>query len=190
MRWRAFPNSSPPHRSRLRRFVISCPGGPLLSPPDRRLQPFRLLVAEGALLLPLPQLHLGHSISLHNGCSGELPAEKAGAGQAASLKWLHGASGSCSSGDGDCTTPSPGLGPGGESFVSFFSVPPLAPEPVVTKTSKKEQLNFSPGSKRVRMAEHETQSLHSRPLLLSPVGSRVQSEDAMPSPAPPAQPWS
>ncbi len=28
------------------------------------------------------------------------------------------------------------------------------------------------------------------PPLLSPVGSRVRSEDAMPSPAPPAQPWS
>ncbi len=31
-----------------------------------------------------------------------------------------GASGSCSSGDGDRTTPSPGGGPGGESFVSFM----------------------------------------------------------------------
>ncbi len=34
-----------------------------------------------------------------------------------------GAFGSCSSGDGDRTTPSPGGGPGGESFVSFCSVP-------------------------------------------------------------------
>ncbi len=51
-----------------------------------------------------------------------------------------GASGSCSSGDGDRTTPFPGGGPGGESFVSFCSVPQLAP--------------------------------------------------GMPSPAPPAQPWS
>ncbi len=40
------------------------------------------------------------------------------------------------------------------------------------------------------MAVHETQSPHSRPPLLSPVSSRVRSEDAMPSPAPPAQPWS
>ncbi len=40
------------------------------------------------------------------------------------------------------------------------------------------------------MAVHETQSPHSHPPLLSPVGSRVRSEDAMPSPAPPAQPWS
>ncbi len=42
--------SSPPHRSRRRHFVTSCPGGLLLSPPHRRLQPLRLLVAEGALL--------------------------------------------------------------------------------------------------------------------------------------------
>ncbi len=40
------------------------------------------------------------------------------------------------------------------------------------------------------MAVHETQSPHSRPPLLSTVGSRVRSEDAMPSPVPPAQPWS
>ncbi len=72
----------------------------------------------------------------------------------------------------------------------FCSVPPLAPQPVVPKTSKKEQFPFSPGPKRVRMAVHETQSPHSRPPLLSPVGSRVRSEDAMPSPTPPAQPWS
>ncbi len=40
------------------------------------------------------------------------------------------------------------------------------------------------------MAVHETPSPHSHPPLPSPVGSRVLSEDAMPSPAPPAQPWS
>ncbi len=72
----------------------------------------------------------------------------------------------------------------------FCSVPPLALQPVVPKTSKKEQFPFSPGPKRARMAVHETQSPHSRPPLLSPVRSRVRSEDAMPSPAPPAQPWS
>ncbi len=72
----------------------------------------------------------------------------------------------------------------------FCSVPPLALQPVVPKTSKKEQFPFSPGPKRARMAVHETQSPHSRPPLLSPMSSRVRSEDAMPSPAPPAQPWS
>ncbi len=70
----------------------------------------------------------------------------------------------------------------------FCSVPPLALQPVVPKTSKKRAVSFF--SKRARMAVHETQSPHSRPPLLSPVGSRVRSEDAKPSPAPPAQPWS
>ncbi len=72
----------------------------------------------------------------------------------------------------------------------FYSVPPLALQPVIPKISKKEQFPFSPGPKRARMAVHETQSPHSRPPLLSPMSSRVRSEDAMPSPAPPAQPWS
>ncbi len=40
------------------------------------------------------------------------------------------------------------------------------------------------------MAVYETSSPHSRPPLSSPVGSRVQSEDATPSPASPAQLWS
>ncbi len=75
-RWRALPNSSPPHSSRRRRFDISCPGGPLLSPPHRRLQPLCLLVAEGALLRPPPPLQLGLSSSLHNGRSMELAAGK------------------------------------------------------------------------------------------------------------------
>ncbi len=65
-----------------------------------------------------------------------------------------GASGSCSSGDGDSTTPSPGGGPGREFLFCSTTGP------------------------------------HSHPLLSSPVGSRVRSEDARPSPAPPAQPWS
>ncbi len=75
-RWKALPNSSPPHSSRQRRFDISCPGGPLLSLPHRRLQTLRLLVAEGALLRPPPPLQLGLSSSLHNGHSVELAAGK------------------------------------------------------------------------------------------------------------------
>ncbi len=43
-------------------------------PPHRRLQPLRLLVAEGALLLPPPPLQLGHNSSLHYGRSVELAA--------------------------------------------------------------------------------------------------------------------
>ncbi len=49
---------------------------------------------------------------------------------------------------------------------------------------------MSPVPKVARTAVHGTQSRHLRPPLLSPVGSRVRFEDAMPSPAPPAQPWS
>ncbi len=101
-----------------------------------------------------------------------------------------GVSGSCSSGDGDRTTPSPGGGPGGESFVPFLFCSATGSPASGTQTSKKEQFPFSPGPKRARMAVHETQSPHSRPPLLSPMSSRVWSEDAMPSPAPPAQPWS
>ncbi len=48
-----------------------------------------------------------------------------------------GAFGSCSSGDGDCTTPSPGGGPGGESFVSFL---------FCTQNFNKRAVSFSSGS--------------------------------------------
>ncbi len=95
-----------------------------------------------------------------------------------------GAFGSCSSGDGDCTTPSPGGGPGGESFVSFLFC--SATDPRVSPG----QFPFPPGPKRARMAVYETSSPHPRPPLSSPVGSRVRSEDATPSPASPAQLWS
>ncbi len=60
----------------------------------------------------------------------------------------------------------------------------------VPKTSIKEQFPLTPGPKRARMAVYETSSPHSRPPLSSPVGSRVRSEDATPSPASPAQLWS
>ncbi len=108
--------------------------------------------------------------------------------QAAFLRRATRSLGFCSSGDGDRTTPSPGGGPGGESFVSFLFC--SATDPVVPKTSIKEQFPFPPGPKRARMAVYETSSPHSRPPLSSPVGSRVRSEDATPSPASPAQLWS
>ncbi len=95
------------------------------------------------------------------------------------------ASGSCSFGDGDRTTPSPRGGPGGESFVSFLFCSTTGPQ-----NFKKEQFPFPPGPKRARMAVHETPSPHSHPPLPSPVGSRVRFEDAMPYPALPAQLWS
>ncbi len=87
--------------------------------------------------------------------------------------------GSCSSGDGE-SAPSPGGGPGGKSFFPFLGCSP--------KLS--EQFPMSPVPKGARTAVHGTQSPHSRPPLLSPVGSRVRFEDAMPSPVPPAHPWS
>ncbi len=77
----------------------------------------------------------------------------------------------------------------GESFVSFLFCS-TTDRSVVPKTSIKEQFPFPPGPKRARMAVYETSSPHSHPPLSSPVGSRVRSEDAMPSPASPAQLWS
>ncbi len=73
-------------------------------------------------------------------------------------------------------------------FFPFWVVPPLALRPVVSKLS--EQFPMSPVPKRVRTAVHGTQSRHPRPPLLSPVGSGVRFEEAMPSPVPPAHPCS
>ncbi len=89
--------------------------------------------------------------------------------------------GDCSVGDGDCATPSPGGGPGGESFVSFCSVPPLAQQPAVPKTSIKEQFPQSLGLKRRRVVNRASR-VHF-PLPLSP-GSRW-----LPKSTPPAHSW-
>ncbi len=89
--------------------------------------------------------------------------------------------GDCSVGDGDCATPSPGGGPGGESFVSFVSVPPLAQQPAVPKTSIKEQFPQSLGLKRRRVVNRASR-VHF-PLPLSP-GSRW-----LPKSTPPAHSW-
>ncbi len=70
------------------------------------------------------------------------------------------------------------------------SVLPLTPQPVVTKTSKKEQFPFPPGLKRTRMAVNDAQPRHTVPLSFSQWASGSGPRDAMPSPAPPAQPWS
>ncbi len=98
--------------------------------------------------------------------------------------------GSCSSGDGDRTNPSPGGGLGGESFVPFLFCSTTDSPASGTQNLKKEQFPFSPGLKWVRMAVHDTQPRQPRPPLLLPVGSRVRSEDAIPSPALPTQPFS
>ncbi len=129
--WSDFPNSSPLHRSRWRRFVTTCPGGPLLSPPYRWLQPLRLLITDGTLLLPPPPLQLGHSSSLHNGRGAGRSVELAAWKLRSTLRSWDGwprASGSWSSGYGDRTTPSPGGGPGGESFVSFLFCSTTGPQ--------------------------------------------------------------
>ncbi len=73
-------------------------------------------------------------------------------------------------------------------FFPFWVVPPLALRPVVPKLSEQFPMSLVP--KGARTAVQGTQSPHSRPPLLSPVGSRVRFEDAMPSPVPPAHPWS
>ncbi len=59
-----------------------------------------------------------------------------------------GAFGSCSSGDGDRTTPSPGGGPGGESFVSFLFCSATDPQVSVTphtQTPLRDALPFESG---------------------------------------------
>ncbi len=93
--------------------------------------------------------------------------------------------GSCSSGDGE-SAPSPGGGPGGKSFFPFLGCSATGSPASGTQTFR--AVSYVP--KGARTAVHGTQSRHPRPPLLSPVGSRVRSEDAMPSPVPPAQPWS
>ncbi len=57
-----------------------------------------------------------------------------------------GAFGSCSSGDGDRTTPSPGGGPGGESFVSFLFCSATDPRVSGTQNFNKRAVSFSSGS--------------------------------------------
>ncbi len=182
-------------------FVTSCPGGPLLSPPHRRLQPLCLLVAEGALLLPPPPLQLGHNSSLHYGRSVELAAgDRRSPPPPLPSPWSARAGGVPETGDPEPLDPAlqemvtapllpPEEGRVENLLFPFCSVPPLTGS-VVPKTSIKEQFPFPPGPKRARMAVYETLSPHSRPPLSSPVGSRVRSEDATPSPASPAQLWS
>ncbi len=108
-----------------------------------------LLVAEGALLLPTPPLQLSRSSSLH-GHSLELAAGKrrspslplsgpwSARANGVSLRRWPRIFGSCSSGHGDHTTPSPGARPGVENLLfHFYSVPPPAPQPVEPKISPK-----------------------------------------------------
>ncbi len=89
--------------------------------------------------------------------------------------------GDCSVGDGDCATPSPEEGRVENLLFRFVSVPPLAQQPAVPKTSIKEQFPQSLGLKRRRVVNRASR-VHF-PLPLSP-GSRW-----LPKSTPPAHSW-
>ncbi len=159
-------------RKKKKKKKASCPGGPLLSPPHRRLQPLRLLVAEGALLLPPPPLQLGHNSSLHYGRSVELAAgDRRSPPPPLPSPWSARAGGVPETGDPEPLDP---------ALQEMVTAPLLPPE-----EGRVENLLFPFCS-----VPPLTSSPHSRPPLSSPVGSRVRSEDATPSPASPAQLWS
>ncbi len=84
-------------------------------------------------------------------------------------------------GDGDCATPSPGGGPGGESFVSFCFCSAAGPAASGTQNINKEQFPQSLGLKRRRVVNRASR-VHF-PLPLSP-GSRW-----LPKSTPPAHSW-
>ncbi len=98
-------------------------------------------------------------------------------GQAASLRRATRSLGSCSSGDGDRTTPSPEEGRVENLLFPFCSVRP------VVKTSKKSSFLFLrvPRGRGWQCTRPVSTLPSPSP---SPVGSRVRSEDATPSPAP------
>ncbi len=93
------------------------------------------------------------------------------------------------SGDGEnSAAPSPGGGLGGESSVSFVSVPPLVQGPAVPTFSEKEQFPFPPGSQVHGTTVCDALPPHSRPRPILPVAKRVQFGDDIPPHAPLASP--
>ncbi len=188
-RSRALPSSSRQHRSRLRRLNTSCAGGNLLLPP--RLQSLSLLVAVGAPLRP-PPLPRSRS-SLPPGSVVEPVADRTPSPSRPppNLAVSAGARGP-ETGDPEMeetaqwemvTAPLP---PQEEGRVEnllfrFVSVPPLAQQPAVPKTSIKEQFPQSLGLKRRRVVNRASR-VHF-PLPLSP-GSRW-----LPKSTPPAHSW-
>ncbi len=146
-RWRTLPNSSPPHRSRRRRFVTSCPGGPLLSPapppaaapPPARRRRRPPAASTSAPARPQqqpsqwPQHGAGHRKAARPASAPAKPVKCQGRRR----PWdgRPGASGSCSSGDGDSTTPSPGGGPGGEFLFCSATGPRCQWYPKLHKSS-------------------------------------------------------
>ncbi len=122
-----------------------------------RLQPLSLLVAVGAPLWPPSLPRRGSSLPPYGvvePVTGRTPSpSRPPPNPAASASGPETGrprdGGNCSSGDSDHTTPSPGGGPGGESFVSFCFC--SAQQPAVPKTSIKEQFPQSLGLKRRRV---------------------------------------
>ncbi len=146
-RSRALPSSSRQHRSRLRRLNTSCAGGNLLLPP--RLQSLSLLVAVGAPLRP-PPLPRSRS-SLPPGSVVEPVADRTPSPSRPppNLAVSAGARGP-ETGDPEmeetaqwemvtAPLPPPEEGRVENLLFRFVSVPPLAQQPAVPKTSIKEQ---------------------------------------------------
>ncbi len=188
---RAVPSSFRQHRSRLRRSSTSCAGGnPLLLP--LRLQPLSLLIAMGAPLWPPPLPRCGSSLppcGVVEPVTDRTPSLSRPPPNPAASASARGPEtgdpemeGTARSGDGDRTTPSPGGGPGGESFVSFcFCSAQLTQQPAVPKTSIKEQFPQSLGLKRSRVVYRASRDHFPPPL--SP-GS-----GGLPKSTPPAHLW-
>ncbi len=152
---RAVPSSFRQHRSRLRRSSTSCAGGnPLLLPP--RLQPLSLLVAVGAPLWPppAPTPRQQPSTVRRRGAGHRQDAQpvqapaRPGGKRKCKRPWdgRPRDGGNCSSGDGDRTTPSPGGGPGGESFVSFCFCSAAGPAASGTQNFNKKAVSSVSGS--------------------------------------------
>ncbi len=150
---RAVPSSFRQHRSRLRRSSTSCAGGnPLLFP--LRLQPLSLLVAMGAPLWPPPFPRRGSSLpprGVVEPVTDRTPVQapaRPGGKRKCKRPWdgRPRDGGNCSSGDGDRTTPSPGGGPGGESFVSFCFCSAAGPAASGTQNFNKRAVSSVSGS--------------------------------------------
>ncbi len=139
---------------------MSCPGGQLLPPPVRRLQRPSLLVAEGGPLHPpLLPCCIRSNLQKHRRGAGRRQRER-----------------ELLSGDGECTSTSPGGGPGGESFAS--------------KNLDKRAVSLSLGPKRAwRIMDGPTLD-HTHPPIL-PAGSSGRFEHIIKGPthAPSAKLW-
>ncbi len=167
------PSSSQWYSSRPRRSSTSCPGvthrPPL--PPGPGLS---LPIAVGDLLCPPELLHP----RLNRPKSSSRSTKRPRRGQPEDV-------GVCSfSGDGEnSAAPSPGGGPGGESYVFFCFFSETFPT-----FSKKEQFPFPPGSQVHGTTVCDALLSHSRPRSILPAAKRVRFGDAVLPHAPLASP--